>query len=416
MTLAAASVAVDHFRLSYRNGKMLVMLSPRISALLDDPAPEAVDRFWAEVTAAGTPLIEPHDDRRKLVTFVWRGEAESVRAWHNFDVPLVRVPGTDLWYGSEVFPADLRTIYCLVHGDTRRTPLTRTETGPSLLDPGNPHTFYLPADPDDPTDVDGWASVLELPAAPPSPWTDTRPGTPTGRLEVGAFASAAFGYDVRVTAYLPPGADPAGLPVLVVFDGYVGQTMMRMPVVLDNLIAAGRIAPMAALFVRGRDEHRMRDLTPGPAIERLVADELLPWARDRWKVGSPGGDNAVAGMSRGGLAAAHLGLSRPDLFRAVIAHSGSFWWPSPGAGEPGRLIRDAARVARTDVRFFLDVGLMETMAGPGGAPSQLVACRAMHEALRDRGCPVTYVEYAGGHDYVNWRHNFAEALIATRPT
>jgi len=390
------------------------MLSPRISALRTDPAPDAIDRFWAEVIATGTPLIEPYDDGRYLVTFLWRGEAENIRAWWNIDVPLTRMPGTDLWYGSEVFPSALRTIYCLVHDESRQMPRTRAETHPALLDPGNPHTLYFPADPEDPTDRAAWGSVLELPGAPRSAWTHVRAGTPAGRLETSAFASAELGDDMRVTAYLPPGIDPAGLPVVVVFDGYLGQTTMRIPVVLDNLIAGGRIAPMAALFVRGRDEHRDRNLTPGTPIERFVAGELLPWARDIWKVGSPDGDNAVAGMSRGGLIAAYLGLRRPDLFRSVIAHSGSFWWPSPDAGEPGRLIRDAAGTAPSDVRFFLDVGLMETMDGPGGAPSQLTACRDLREALRARGFHVTYQEFPGGHDYVNWQHNFPDALIATR--
>ncbi|MBO3743883.1 hypothetical protein [Actinoplanes flavus] len=53
------------------------------------------------------------------------------------------------------------------------------------------------------------------------------------------------------------------------------------------------------------------------------------------------------------------------------------------------------------------------MAGPGGAPSQLDACRDMHAALLDRGFPVTFREFSGGHDYVNWQHNFAEAILAT---
>lgn len=390
------------------------MLSRRISALLTDPTPEAVDRLWAEAMTTGTPLVEPYDDGRHLVTFLWRGEAEHIRAWRNIDVPLSRVPGTDLWYGAEVFASDLRTIYCLVHDETRRMPRTRTETRPALLDPGNPHTFHLPADPGDPTDRAAWGSLLELPDAPRSTWTDAQPGTPTGRLEAGTFASAALGDAVRVTGYLPPGVDPADLPVVVVFDGYLGQTAMRIPVVLDNLIAAGRIAPAAALFVGVRDEQRNRHLTPGAPIEQFVAGELLPWARDTWKVGSPDGDNAVAGMSRGGLVAAYLGLRRPDLFRAVIAHSGSFWWPTPDVGEPGRLARDAARTAPSGVRFYLDVGLMETIDGPGGAPSQLTACRDMRAALLQRGLPVTYREFSGGHDYVNWRHNFPLALIATR--
>jgi enterochelin esterase family protein len=390
------------------------MRSRRIAALLADPSPDAVDRFWSEVTAAGTPLVEPWDDGRDLVTFVWRGRADRIRAWRNIDVPLTRVPGTDLWWGSELFPSDFCTLYCLVHDDTARMPDSATESFPSLLDPGNPRTVFFPADPADPTDVDGWASLLELPGTPPAPWMDPRPGVPAGRSDTGVFASAAFGTDVHVTAHLPYGVEPDGLPVVVVFDGYLGMTVMRMPTTLDNLIAEERIPPVAALFVRGRDERRSANLAPGPELETFAAGELLPWAREKWRVGSPYGDNAVAGMSLGGLAAAHLGLTRPDLFRTVVSHSGSFWWPAPAHGEPGRLIRDAARLADPAVRFFLDVGTLETMAGPGGAPDQITVCRAMRDALRGRGCPVTYVEYAGGHDYVNWRRNFAEALIVTR--
>jgi enterochelin esterase-like enzyme len=386
------------------------MLSPRISALLDDLTPDAVERFWAEVTASGGPLIDTVDDATCLVTFVWRGETDSIRAWRNIDVPLTRIPGTDLWHGSEVYPSDLRTLYCLVKGDTRTMPASTDPSGAAVLDPVNPSTLHFPADPLDPTDSEGWASALELPGAPPSPWLVESPEAPAGKLEVAAFASASFGYAVTTTAYLPATTDRTDLPVVIVFDGYLGQTVMSIPTALDNLIAAGRIPPLAALFVRGRDEFRNRDLTPGPALDQMVAGELLPFARRTWNIGAPTG-NVAAGMSRGGLAAAGLGVRRPDLFGAAIAHSGSFWWPSPDEGTPRRLIRDAARTASPGTRFFLDVGRMET-AEFGGSPSQLSVCRDMRAALTARGCQVTYTEYSGGHDYVNWRHDFPEALIA----
>lgn len=382
-------------------------MNRRISAWRDDP-----DRLWAEVSATGGPLIEPLGDGRSLVTFVWRGAAESIRAWYEIDVPLARIPGTDLWLGSEVYPSDLRTIYCLAQGDSRSMPLSPGPTGPSFLDPLNPHRIHFPADPSDPTDSDGWGSLLELPGAEPSPWLARRPDSPTGRLEVAAFASAAFGYAVTTTAYLPPSVDPAGLPVVLLFDGYISQTVMAVPTVLDNLIAVGRIPPMAALFVHSREESRIRDLTPGPALEQMITGELLPFARETWNIGAPSG-NVAAGISRGGLAATFLAVHRPDLFGAAIAHSGSFWWPAPDEGDPGQLIRDAARMANPGTRFYLDVGRMETREGPGGARPQLTVCRAMRDTLRSRGCEVTYAEFSGSHDYVNWRHNFPTALTAS---
>jgi enterochelin esterase-like enzyme len=66
-------------------------------------------------------------------------------------------------------------------------------------------------------------------------------------------------------------------------------------------------------------------------------------------------------------------------------------------------------MANPGTRFYLDVGRMETREGPGGAQPQLTVCRAM----RSRGCEVTYAEFSGSHDYVNWRHNFPTALTAT---
>ncbi|GID28237.1 alpha/beta hydrolase [Paractinoplanes brasiliensis] len=379
------------------------MRSPRLTGLIEATDPPDADRLWAELTAGGTPLIEPWDDGHCLVTFLWRGRAERVRAWWDIDVSLTRIPGTDVWHGSEVFPNDLRTIYALVRDDVEELPTT---PGDARLDHGNPLTVPFEADPGDPTDVSRWASELRLPAAPRSPWTTPDPGNPAGRLTHGEFRPG-----VAITTYLPYGVQPDGLPVLVMFDGHEAQTVLRVPTVLDNLIAAGRLEPMAALFVHGRQENRSRDLTPGPPLEKLV-EESLEWAGSRSGVGSPMGDNLVAGVSRGGLVATHLGLRRPDLFRGVIAHSASFWWPPRADGTPGTLIRDAERLAHPDVRYYLDVGLLEGRPGAASGLSQLEVVREMRDVLLSRHCRVTYTEYSGGHDYVNWRHNFPEALLA----
>lgn len=100
------------------------------------------------------------------------------------------------------------------------------------------------------------------------------------------------------------------------------------------------------------------------------------------------------------------------MFGAVISQSGSFWWPSPQEGEPEWLTREYANQPSVPVRFYLEVGNRERMPGPGGAPSQVLVNRKMRDTLRDRGYAVTYAEYTGGHDYVNWRRTFADALLA----
>ncbi|MFF5296112.1 alpha/beta hydrolase [Paractinoplanes globisporus] len=388
------------------------MQSPRISRLLSALAPSSVEDFWAETCARGTPLIEPCDDESVLVTFLWRGEAASTRAWWGVDVPLRRAPGTDLWHGTERLPASVRTIYCLAHEDAEHAPRDETGAGDTHVDAANPERLYFPADPADPDDRDSWLSLLELPAAPPEPWSRTRPGVPAGTVTELTLPGAALGRPRPVALYRPAGTPTDGLPVLVVFDGFLARHVLRVPTVLDNLIAAGAIPPMAALFVGTYETSRERDLAPARPIHEFVEHELMPWARTTLGAGRDRRGNLIAGVSRGGLAAAYVGMCAHELFGGVIAQSGSFWWPSPAEGAPRWLIRQVTRYPRVDVRFYLDVGLRETMPGPGGAPSQLSVVREMRDTLVGHGYEVAYAEYSGGHDYVNWRRTFADGLIA----
>ena len=388
------------------------MQSPRITRLLSHPTAEAVDDLWREVTAAGTPLVEPGDDGQVLVTFLWRGEAGSTRTWWGVDVELTRITNTDFWYGTQALPADLRTIYCLMHDDADRLPTSAAGIAPSHIDAHNPSSFCFPGDPADPADYDQWVSILELPDAPEEPWTAARPGVIAGTVVETTLSSTALGGPRQVAVYRPAGVPTAGLPVLVVFDGFLSRTALQIPAILDNLIAARRIPPMVALFVSNFSERREAELTPTPGMADFVVRELMPWAQATLGAGADPVRNIVSGSSRGGLVATHIALQAPEVFGAVISQSGSFWWPSPAEGQPEWLIRQVGRGPRADLRFYLDVGNRETMPGPGDAPSQLAANRRMRDALKTRGYPVTYAEYTGGHDYINWRRTFADALLA----
>jgi enterochelin esterase-like enzyme len=107
-----------------------------------------------------------------------------------------------------------------------------------------------------------------------------------------------------------------------------------------------------------------------------------------------------------------IAVEAPEVFGGAISHSGSFWWPAPDEGEPEWLTREVAARPHADLRFYLDVGNRETMPGPGGAAPQVTVTRRFRDALVERGYPVTYAEYTGAHDYINWRRTFADGLIA----
>jgi enterochelin esterase-like enzyme len=92
----------------------------------------------------------------------------------------------------------------------------------------------------------------------------------------------------------------------------------------------------------------------------------------------------------------------------VLSQSGAFWWGKTDS-EREWLTAELASRPRRDVKFYLDVGLMETR---GGALSQIETNRRFVKALREKGYEVIYREFNGPHAFPCWRAEFPEALVS----
>ncbi len=239
---------------------------PRLQSLADSIAgrgsPE-LDAFWDEVASAGTPLIEPDetDPSCSLVTFLWRasGVVENVvvyGGWSRFqwsddlsEMQLVRLGATDCWYRTYRMPNALRARYWFGSNDSLEpwTSISHFHEAKCRLD-------AMVADPLNSTVLVGahvpLASVLSLPSAPPQPWGTARPGVARGTLQREAFHSEVLGNERTVWTYLPPvhrGWRPYHM--LVAFDGEIYVGVVPTPIILDNLLAAGRVSSTVAVFV-----------------------------------------------------------------------------------------------------------------------------------------------------------------------
>jgi enterochelin esterase family protein len=164
-------------------------------------------------------------------------------------------------------------------------------------------------------------------------------------------------YTRNVWAYIPsqyvPGT-PA--PFIVVQDGYfavwfgndvphkqnTAQTNLpgtaNLPRILDNLIAAGKLPKMIALFVEsgggdgGNSERGLEYDTVSGKFAEFIDKEVLPRTiseaqtqlqLDLKFTTDPEG-RATLGGSSGGAASFSMAWWHPDLFRRVIAYSGTF--------------------------------------------------------------------------------------------
>jgi enterochelin esterase-like enzyme len=378
--------------------------SPRIARLAQDllaGVPEALKNFWSQMEGKA-PLIEPiaDDPEYRWITFLWRGD-KSMRELTIFgDIPSRddvgskprRLLETDLWFRTARIPKDSRFGYAF-----------QANGGPIQRDPLNPHSF-------------AGRSVAELPDAPPQPWIADEPGISKGSRSQHTLSSRILNDNRAFAVYTPPKYSPQGKScgLLIVFDGesygYSDHSAIQTPTIIDNLLAADKIRPLVAVLLNSQ-KTRSRDLVCSPQFAEFLADELVPWVRERYNVSNDPMDTIVAGSSYGGLCAAFVAWKYPAVFGNVLSQSGSFrYFPGPKqdvvpySEQTGWLTRQYVTTPRLKTQFYLQVGKFE-------APL-IAEHRRLRDVLEAKGCFCSYSELSGGHDYLTWRASFPDGLIA----
>ena len=102
-----------------------------------------------------------------------------------------------------------------------------------------------------------------------------------------------------------------------------------------------------------------------------------------------------------------------ETFGLILSQSGSYWFEPTGKeyAEPNWLARQFAQKDRLQLKFYMDAGTNELdMSGNG--TGILVSNRHLRDVLRAKGYEVTYQEFVGDHDYIDWRGTLADGLIA----
>jgi enterochelin esterase-like enzyme len=415
-TITTEQFAERQAKLRYRSARMLQLW---YEYRKDGAA--AIERLAQEMRGH-SPLVEPvPDDPRGdvIITFLWQGEAELVELLggpgpQSVLTPMLRFEDTQLWYFSTRVRKDLRVAYAFQLG---LPDLDAREAEPNFVtDPWNPSPPMS-------------LSLVELPDAPAQPWVEPKPDVGKGRLVEATIESRSLAEPRRLAVYQPSNFSPNGprLPFVVIFDGEAygmdsgpasaQPALIPTPTILDNLIAAGEVPPMLAVFVAS-GQTRDRDLAmSGPFCEFLV-EELLPWVRAEHHASSSASDAALAGSSLGGLTAAYCAFHHPQAFGNVLSQSGAFWYaPHEQASarfelEPGAFIREVIAGPRVPVKLWMEVGMYELGGGPLLGANLLAQNRHLRDVLILEGYDVNYHEYAGGHDYATWRGSLADGLIA----
>jgi enterochelin esterase family protein len=195
-------------------------------------------------------------------------------------------------------------------------------------------------------------------------------GVPRGEVTKYAFAnSAVYPGTVRdYWVYVPKQYDSARSAALMVFqDGGSYQNtngQYRVPTVFDNLIAKKEMPVTIGVFVNpgvvpatesGRQDRRNRSFeydSLGDAYAKFLLNELLPEVAKKYNLTTDPELRAIGGASSGGICAFTVAWERPDVFRKVLSHIGSFTNIRGGHVYPA-LIR---KTEKKPLRVFLQDG------------------------------------------------------------
>ncbi len=352
------------------------------------------DAFWTRVEAAGKmPLVFG-----QTAVFLYRSGADRVEwrgdftGWRSApEAQGRRVGGSDIWTFRRDFLPGARLDYKVVEIAEKW-----------LVDPLNPHQQLGGYGPNSEVRMPGWT---------PPAHVVRKPGVPAGTFgPPEAVPSAKLGYAVNVRVYQPARRGPGPLPALYVTDGsdYWHEEMGGLVVTLDNLIAAGRIPPLVAVFVDSWDSERTvqrreaeflpnrtdpaRPIEACPFCEFLV-EELAPRVEARFRVDPK--RRGILGTSFGGFNAAFMGLRYPDRFPLLAIQS-------PDVGPQAWLPEAIARAGTQPRRVAIDAGLYEEPLLPGA--------RSLRAAYQSRSVALRYREVPDGHSWGHWRATAAEIL------
>ncbi len=331
------------------------------------------ERLLERARREGHPLIDG-----QKVTFLWEGETaphliDDLHDWEEHPQKFKRL-SPRLWTCSFNLPLDAYLEYAFLDPETKGR----------LRDPLNRHRVY--------NGIGDYNHFFYMPGASPSPLTRRQPDIPHGSITSHTVETWMIKHPGkrRITLYHPVTRER--VPLLIVYDGPDYLRRGKLPVIVDNLVAAGRIRPIALAFLPNGGPHRGLEYACSDATLDWIEHEVLPLAKRELNLldlkRHPGAFG-VLGASFGGLMAIYTGLRMPEIFGRVLSQSAVFETESRDF-----VAVELIRHAPARPRIYMDVGRLDFL---------LQDNRRIAPLLRAHGFDLTWHEYGGAHNYTSWR-------------
>ncbi|MFK7910094.1 MAG: alpha/beta hydrolase [Akkermansiaceae bacterium] len=248
------------------------------------------------------------------------------------------------------------------------------------------------------------------------PWladSKRQEGVPKGKVTLHQMRSQVFAGTLRqFYIYVPAQYDAQKPAAVMVFqDGhaYVHEKKdFRAPIVFDNLIHKKQMPVTIGIFVNpglkvdkieGTQEWKTHKKKSNRSVEydslgskyaEFLEKEILPAVAKNFNLTKIPEQRAICGMSSGGICAFTVAWERPDLFRKVLSHIGSFTNIRGGHVYPALIRKQDSR----PLRIYLQDGKNDLDNAHG---NWWLANQQMERALAFRKYDYKWVPTNGGH-------------------
>jgi enterochelin esterase-like enzyme len=239
----------------------------------------------------------------------------------------------------------------------------------------------------------------------PAGFDSLQRGIPHGNIDTIQYPSKTVGVNRKALVYTPPGFSRGKkYPVLYLLHGIGGDEREwlnggKPQVILDNLYAQGKIAPMIVVLPNGRamkDDRATGDIMAADKVqafalfEQDLLKDLIPFIEKKYPVFTNRENRAIAGLSMGGGQSLNFGLGNLDKFAWVGGFSSA-----PNTKTPEQLLPDPARAAKQLKLLWISCGADDRL---------ITFSRRTHDYLAGHGVPHIYYIEPGGHDFKVWKN------------
>ena len=239
-----------------------------------------------------------------------------------------------------------------------------------------------------------WESGIEIPAHDQDFYAEKN--VAHGNVQQILFHSPSTNSERRAFVYTPPTYDgKKKFPVLYLQHGWgedetAWSNQGHANLIMDNLIAEGKIAPFIIVMTYGMTNDVRFGGLGGfnyKNFETVLVDELVPYIDSHFATKADRKNRAMAGLSMGGMETRNITLARPETFGYYGLLSGGTYSPKDFENVDKKLLPYA---------IFMSCGSKENPDGVKKAA----------EDLKAAGFNATgYVSEGTAHEFLTWRRS-----------